>query len=147
MAYQPKKIVLCTVCGQLAIARRLCRSHYNAAQASKSLVLHSKLGPEDVFDTRYKIMPSGCWEWIGSKNDFGYGLLLIDKVQIRAHRYSYERSKGPIPRGLVIMHSCDNPPCVNPDHLSLGTRLENNRDAAHKGRTPSGSRHWNYKGP
>lgn len=142
MAYHPRQKVSCSICGERSIARHLCKPHYEAAFKSGSLKLHSRLGPEDVFDNRYKVTRTGCWKWTGSLNDFGYGLLLIGGKQVRAHRYSYERANGKIPNGKVLMHSCDNPPCVNPGHLSIGTRLQNNRDAASKRRTPSGVRHW-----
>lgn len=89
------------------------------------------------FEERYKILPSGCWEWQGTKNFYGYGVLTIDGQEKRAHRVSYERTKGPIPEGMVILHSCDNPPCVNPDHLSIGTRFDNRLDAAKKNRLPA----------
>ena len=87
---------------------------------------------------------NSCWLWQGTKNDYGYGIFLLPgEVPVRAHRFAYELWKGPIPDGFVVMHSCDNPPCVNPAHLSIGTKLDNNRDASLKGRTPTGTRHWN----
>jgi hypothetical protein len=79
--------------------------------------------------------PSECWEWIGPRTDRGYGHLVINKKNKRAHRVAYELAVGPIPAGLVVMHRCDNPPCCNPAHLSVGTVAENNADAARKGRT------------
>lgn len=71
-----------------------------------------------------------CWEWAGNRNQHGYGRL--DTTY--AHRLSWEFHHGPIPDGLVVMHACDNPPCVNPWHLRLGTQVENMRDMARKGR-------------
>ncbi len=70
-----------------------------------------------------------CWHWVGSLV-WGYGAL----GRQRAHRVSYRYFKGDIPRGIEVMHSCDNPSCVNPDHLSLGTHADNMRDCAKKGR-------------
>ncbi|MBK7086996.1 MAG: HNH endonuclease [Flavobacteriales bacterium] len=101
------------------------------------------LGPEDVFDNRYT-KGDGCWLWHGTKHAYGYGVFLLPgDVPVRAHRYAYERVHGPIPDGLVVMHSCDNPPCVNPAHLSLGTRDDNNRDMSQKRRNRSGAtHHW-----
>jgi hypothetical protein len=84
--------------------------------------------------------PSGCWAWIGSKNIYGYGrfkksLGTRDKfIMVAAHRYSYEMHKGEIPNGLFVCPSCDNPPCVNPDHLWLGTPADNTHDMIAKGR-------------
>lgn len=147
MAYNPRKIVNCTICGRPSLARRLCRTHYYRAYAKNVLQDHPKLGPNDVFDSRYKIMPSGCWEWTGGHNAYGYGIIMLPGTNLntRAHRFSYERYKGPIPTGKIIMHTCDNPPCVNPEHLLIGTRGDNNRDAMLKGRRPSGKNHWTYR--
>ncbi len=81
---------------------------------------------------------TGCWLWTGHRFSTGYGCFEVTDAGKRkkfgAHRYSYEYFKGPIPPGLVVMHSCDNPPCVNPDHLSLGTHSDNITDMHRKGR-------------
>lgn len=75
-----------------------------------------------------------CWEWSeGRFASGGYGQFW-DGKPVRAHRFSWEFFNGPIPKGLCVLHSCDNPPCVNPLHLSVGTRAENNRDMRSKGR-------------
>lgn len=78
----------------------------------------------------------GCWEWQGSINTTGYGQIYLGAGRRRSvtHRVSYELAKGPIPDGLVVMHSCDNPRCVNPDHLSVGTHADNAADRDAKGR-------------
>ncbi|MFA8692963.1 HNH endonuclease signature motif containing protein, partial [Escherichia coli] len=75
-----------------------------------------------------------CEIWQGSKTKGGYGLRYYQgKVQL-AHRVSYKLNKGEIPEGLVVMRSCDNPSCVNPEHLSLGTQSDNRKDCLDKGR-------------
>lgn len=75
-----------------------------------------------------------CWEWIGNKNWGGYGLVRANGLQHGAHRVSYELHKGEIPDSFVILHGCDNPGCVRPDHLMAGSQSANMRDMIHKGR-------------
>lgn len=77
---------------------------------------------------------SGCWEWLGRRNKQGYGLFKVGSQHFRAHRYAYQLAHGEIPDGKMILHSCDNPPCCNPDHLRPGTALENANDVALRGR-------------
>ncbi len=74
-----------------------------------------------------------CWVWTGTKVN-GYGALNIEGATLGAHVCSWEMHFGPIPKGLVILHVCDNPPCVNPNHLALGTKAANNLDKLVKGR-------------
>lgn len=76
----------------------------------------------------------GCWEWTGQKHMRGYGLQAVHHVKRYTHRISWELTNGPIPAGMVVMHRCDNPPCVRPDHLVLGTKRDNTQDMLRKGR-------------
>lgn len=83
----------------------------------------------------------GCWIWTASKTKAGYGQIQIralSHMPIHAHRMAWELRNGPIPKGMHVLHRCDNPSCVNPDHLFLGTQSDNNRDRLEKGRTASG---------
>lgn len=83
--------------------------------------------------------PNGCWLWTGSRSGHqGYGGIRIGNKTVKAHRASHELFKGPIPPGLYICHTCDNPPCVNPDHLFAGSHLDNMRDKMAKGRHSTG---------
>jgi uncharacterized protein (DUF433 family) len=71
---------------------------------------------------------TGCWEWTRAKIRGGYGVIVWEKNKICTHRLSYELVNGPIPSGLHILHSCDNPKCCNPAHLRTGTVKENMQD-------------------
>lgn len=79
----------------------------------------------------------GCWIWTGAKSSKGYGFIGSGGSggrMLLAHRVSYEFANGEIPDGMMILHSCDNPSCVNPDHLRVGTCSDNIQEAFDKGR-------------
>jgi len=75
-----------------------------------------------------------CWNWTGRRNEFGYGITWQRPRETRAHRLSWVIHFGVIPDGLCVLHKCDNPACIRPDHLFTGTKLDNLRDAVAKGR-------------
>lgn len=78
-------------------------------------------------------MSTPCWVWIaGTRN--GYGRFAVNGTLVDAHRHSWALTNGPVPDGLWALHKCDHPPCVNPEHLFLGTVLDNTRDMIAKGR-------------
>lgn len=78
---------------------------------------------------------SGCWEWQRGKTAYGYGAVRYDGRSTSAHRMSWLVCRGEIPAGQCVLHKCDNPPCVRPEHLFLGSTYDNNRDRAAKGRS------------
>lgn len=78
----------------------------------------------------------GCWLWQGATNADGYGLIKVEGRLCIASRVAWETAFGTIPAGLNVLHSCDNPPCVRPDHLMLGTQRANIQDMLAKGRRP-----------
>jgi hypothetical protein len=76
-----------------------------------------------------------CWLWTGPRHPRGYGMTFFSGKTAFAHRVAWTLDNGAIPDGMVICHKCDNPPCVNPGHLFIGTQADNNRDRHAKGRT------------
>lgn len=87
-----------------------------------------------------------CIEWTGHRIAFGHGRYTTGPhARKLAHRVAFEEACGPIPKGMCVLHRCDNPPCINPDHLFLGTRQENNRDRDKKGRGGSAKGEANGK--
>ncbi len=95
--------------------------------------------PWSILSSKIKAMPGGCWYWVGALGSAGYGRFHIQgsghpgKWGL-AHRLSWELHVGPIPEGLCVLHHCDVRNCVNPGHLFLGTKGDNARDCARKGR-------------
>lgn len=91
------------------------------------------------FEDRFIPEPnSGCWLWLGGTQSQGYGMLGPRNAKVLASRYAYEKYRGPIPPKLQVLHKCDTPLCVNPDHLFVGTRRDNMQDASRKGRMHPG---------
>ena len=88
--------------------------------------------------SRYRIVDSGCWEWTGATTRGGYGQVMDGKKNLRAHRAAYMLFVGDIPDGMLVCHSCDNPLCINPDHLWLGDTVANTQDKIMKGRSIKG---------
>ena len=140
-----RSVAVCSVegCGESARSGRgMCAKHYQRWQ---------KYGdPEETrlplrglgFDA-YVEKTENCWLWTGGRskqNGAGYGRFRIGEEKVQAHVYSYLRSCGEIPEGMFVLHHCDTPLCVRPDHLYLGTQKENMADMFARGRAASQSR-------
>lgn len=123
-----------TDCGRGVVSRGWCRRHYQrwlkwGDPLRERPDLAARL-------TKWVVTDDGCHEWTAGTDNHGYGVLKVDGEVRRATRLSWQVRYGPIPDGLVVMHLCDNPPCINPDHLVLGTHGANVRDALNKRRRP-----------
>ena len=129
-------------------SRGLCRKHYIrwSRYGDPTKQFRSKIPIESFWLKVNKDGPihpvcGQCWAWTGHVKEEGYGRFRINKVLVFAHRFSWEIHRGEIPDDLCICHHCDNPGCVNPAHLFLGTRIDNNEDARKKGRRVRGEKH------
>lgn len=93
---------------------------------------------KESFD-RFAIKKDGCWDWDGCKAN-GYGVFRLRGKHYKAHRASWVIANGDIPKGIFVLHKCDNPPCSNPEHLFLGTAVDNSRDKLRKNRRTGGEK-------
>ena len=139
-AMRPKPICSVDGCERVVNSRNLCSRHYqNLLTLGQPIPVKDLPLAERMDLTGWTITASGCWEWGGKRNGEGYGIVYALRHGLRgarAHRVMYELHVGPIPEGEEIRHKCDNPPCVNPDHLEPGTHLMNMDDMTMRGRSP-----------
>lgn len=142
MAFKQSREGTCSVpgCDKPILARRICGAHYQRFAKSGSFHLQEKtLRPisERFWEKVQKT--EGCWLWTASCDGAGYGQLSTGqgrKIE-KASRISWRLHFGEIPAGMNVLHRCDNPPCVRPDHLFLGTKKDNSQDMVAKGRSPN----------
>jgi hypothetical protein len=136
----------CSICGQPSVGRSLCNAHYarwlRLGDTRADVPINFK-GKGIAYRFWAKVQKTeSCWIWIGGRKldprgILSYGFLVIAKRDVQAHRLSWELHRGPIPEGMKVLHNCpggDNPACVNPDHLWLGTQAQNVLDCEAKGR-------------
>lgn len=128
-------------CGLSVHARSLCSKHYRRLQRNNfkhtivSITKDTDLTDLEKFHKLYFTdQVHKCWKWNKSLNSSGYGRIMIKGKRMGAHVWSYILNKGEIPLGKLVCHTCDVRNCVNPNHLFVGTKLDNNMDKINKGR-------------
>ena len=135
-------MAMCSVdgCGSKSRANGLCNKHLMRMRLTGTTdpgkraeaPIQERLGRH--FD---KLGPNDCWLWQSTTNANGYGLIAVGRKgegQLLAHRVAWELTYGNIPEGMLVCHHCDNPRCVRPEHLFLGTHADNTHDMMLKGR-------------
>ena len=134
---------ICKYCGKPFKARPDVIKRGYGNFCSKSCSLYNRPQPTLIERFwKYVEKSHGCWHWKGGKDWDRYGIF---SSSIKAHRFSYKLHNGEIPKGLSVLHSCDNPSCVNPEHLFLGTHRDNMKDRYNKNRQAKGESNGNSK--
>lgn len=133
---------ICSIdeCDRDIVVKGMCRKHYNNLRVYGHAVAIRDMPPRARIElVGWDVTDSGCWEWKGARNHHNYGIIEAARYGLksaRVHRVYYTEVTGECIDGLELMHKCDNPPCMNPDHLEPGTHAQNMRDMTDKGR------HW-----
>jgi len=125
-------------CDRKYLAKDLCSMHYERRRHGYDMSKEARITNDDMsrFMQYIELIPfSNCWHWLGARHPRGYGSFLFRKTIWRAHRASWTLHKGEIPKGMQLNHLCHNSGCVNPDHLYIGTQIDNIRDRDVAGNT------------
>lgn len=105
----------------------------------KSNVTRRVCSPSCLLSDRSQLESNGCKVWTGPTDRDGYGIAYIDGKYVSTHRLAYTLALGSIPSGAMVRHTCDNPPCIDPDHLLVGTAQDNSNDCVERDRQSKGS--------
>ena len=125
------------------VARKFCSKHcFGVAESAANAAKRGDL--EDRFNRLFE-KSDGCWEWQGTLDGYGYGVIDHARKRYRAHVLALQYDGRPVERGQVACHHCDNPRCVRPDHLYPGTPADNARDASVRQRLAIGEKHPSAK--
>jgi len=131
---------VCLCCGKSYLGKgtKYCSQKCNGA--------HRAIPRVDAFHAGYEKVASGCWEWRRATHYRGYGQVTHKPgEEAFAHRFSYAHFNGEIPEGMMVLHTCHNRKCVNPQHLYIGTASDNSKDMVRAGRQQKGERVWSAK--
>ena len=135
---------MCSIdlCDRPVSSRGWCNLHYqrwrSTGDPTKTRQMsHSLTADERLRYHGWTVTDTGCWEWNGArfKRGLPYAMVTMHRRPYIGSRLAYETWVGPIPEGHVVRHKCDNPPCINPDHLETGTKADNSRDMIVRGRS------------
>ena len=142
-----------TDCVRPAIARGYCAKHWQRwrRHGDPNTVLPPSAGPQDPPEFRFwskvdKSDADGCWPWTAARDRDGYGAFKVEGRMWRAPRWLFSQTNA-LTDDEIVRHTCDNPPCVRPDHLVLGSAKDNAADQVDRGRSASGQRHGSHTHP